>query len=375
MDANLVVGSHHLARQFARMGHQVLHVSTPVSPGHLLFPFNTNYQKRLVLWKNRGRKLSENLYEYVPFSWFSPQMACGLPIPGLNTYRFFSSTLKNLLNKQGMETPDILLMDEPRFAGLLPAIHARHIIYRATDLYAEMKNNQALLAVERAVVQQADALVATSAPVLERIRQASPEKPFLILENGVDYEHFSTPHKEPLEYKTLPHPRAVYAGAVDERFDFNAIEVISNVNPAMVIILIGPASVKVPASILSNPRIIRLGPRPYALLPGYLQHADLGLLPLNSHPANRGRSPMKLYEYAAAGLPVVAAQKPELLRRKDPFVYFYQSSSDIQSSCRQALHGISSPAATIARSHDWKIKIMELQNFIESTAQSQSRHF
>jgi glycosyltransferase involved in cell wall biosynthesis len=82
----------------------------------------------------------------------------------------------------------------------------------------------------------------------------------------------------------------------------------------------GPDCATIAASPLRNLRL--LGPRPYAMLPAYLQHAHAGILPLNDHPANAGRSPMKLYEYAAAGLPVLATRTPELVRRTLPFVRF-----------------------------------------------------
>ena len=92
--------------------------------------------------------------------------------------------------------------------------------------------------------------------------------------------------------------------------------------PDIEFVIIGSGShlARMAATPLSNLRI--LGARPYAVLPAYLRHAHAGLLPLNDHPANAGRSPMKLYEYAAAGLPVLATRTAELARRGLPFVRF-----------------------------------------------------
>jgi len=101
-----------------------------------------------------------------------------------------------------------------------------------------------------------------------------------------------------------------------------------------------------------------LGSRPYAELPGYLQHADLGLLPFNNHPGNAARSPMKLYEYAAAGLPVVARRTPELERRNEPFVHFYDDASALPAVCREVLALPGGRAAIVARAaaHGWARK-------------------
>lgn len=49
-----------------------------------------------------------------------------------------------------------------------------------------------------------------------------------------------------------------------------------------------------------------LGLKPQAALPGYLAHADLGFLPWKVSGVTRATSPLKVYEFIATGLPVVA---------------------------------------------------------------------
>jgi len=64
-----------------------------------------------------------------------------------------------------------------------------------------------------------------------------------------------------------------------------------------------------------------LGPRPYDELPGYLQHANVGLIPfdaVNHRNLVRSIHPLKLYEYLASGLPVVAVEWEELQNLKSP---------------------------------------------------------
>jgi glycosyltransferase involved in cell wall biosynthesis len=56
----------------------------------------------------------------------------------------------------------------------------------------------------------------------------------------------------------------------------------------------------------SLPNICRLGPRPWEVLPVYLWHCDVGLVPYAADDYNAHRSPLKLFEYLAAGLPVVS---------------------------------------------------------------------
>ena len=104
-----------------------------------------------------------------------------------------------------------------------------------------------------------------------------------------------------------------------------------------------------------------LGPRPYAEVPAYLQHADVGLLLLSPDPANAGRSPMKLYEYAAAGLPVLARATPELQRRAEPFVALYDDAGSAVRHLARLLGGgavLPDPAALAP--HDWAVLAQRL---------------
>nr|MDP9114717.1 glycosyltransferase [Acidobacteriota bacterium] len=108
--------------------------------------------------------------------------------------------------------------------------------------------------------------------------------------------------------------RAVYVGSFDDRFGSDALSAAALRLPDINFILIGPGSDRAAMTIeLSN--ITSLGPVAYAKLPAILAQCSVGLLPLSRHAANAGRSPMKLYEYAAAGLTVAATNTPELSRR------------------------------------------------------------
>jgi glycosyltransferase involved in cell wall biosynthesis len=60
-----------------------------------------------------------------------------------------------------------------------------------------------------------------------------------------------------------------------------------------------------------HPNLLWLGPRPYAAIPSILSAFDAALIPFRTGPEGANASPIKLYEYLAAGLPVVATPIPE----------------------------------------------------------------
>ena len=85
--------------------------------------------------------------------------------------------------------------------------------------------------------------------------------------------------------------------------------------------LIGDGPERAAAEALAAPRAASFrftGAVPYAQVPALLAEADLGVAPFNTapHPALRAAgffwSPLKIYEYMAAGLPVVTANLPPL---------------------------------------------------------------
>ena len=53
--------------------------------------------------------------------------------------------------------------------------------------------------------------------------------------------------------------------------------------------------------------------KPYSEMPSYLAAADICLLPANNVPTMRNIVPIKVYEYLAAGKPVIATRLPGLV--------------------------------------------------------------
>ena len=59
--------------------------------------------------------------------------------------------------------------------------------------------------------------------------------------------------------------------------------------------------------------VIFAGRRPYAAVPSILACLDVGLIPFRLGPEGLHASPIKLYEYLAAGLPVISTPIPECM--------------------------------------------------------------
>lgn len=360
-----VVGSHHLAREIAVLGHKVVHLSTPITPLHFLrIGQGQAARARAAVWRAGGQVRSGGFLEYVPLG-LVPWAVAG-PIfvrTGVNLTNITLPRMSHYLRRKGFTEIDALLIDQPAFVGLGNLLPVRALILRSTDHLGTLRG-PARYAAEIAIAQVSDGLVGTSQLVLDGLRAVAPEKPAALISNGVQIDDFLPPQAQPREFQSIRRPILIYVGAIDDRLDYQAVSALAQSCPDLSIVLIGPK----PTGMSWRPgeNVYLLGSRPYDQLAGYLQHADLGLLPFSDHPANAGRSPMKLYEYAAAGLRVVARRTPELERRNEPFVFCYDRQSEFAAVCRNALALPSSREMITGRAieQSWTQKARTLLHFV-----------
>ncbi|MCB1955279.1 MAG: glycosyltransferase [Rhodocyclaceae bacterium] len=360
-----VVGSHHLSRAMARQGHAVVHLSPPVTPAHLLQVRDAFVRRRALRWLRGGESLA-GVADVVPFSvlpWGIARRVSRTP------YRLFAdlarASVRRLLRQHGMRTPDLILVDEPRLCGLLSQFPRARVVYRPTDLYAEIRGDASIREAERQMVARADAFIATSEPVAAHLRSLGASE-VLVVENGVDVEHFlstSTSAQGPV----LEHagPVAIYAGALDDRFGVESIRAAATARADVLFLLAGPGGPAVRSQLEGLQNVRFTGPIDFSELPAWFRRASVGLLPLSDHPSNAGRSPMKLYEYAASGLPVVASWTPELARRALPFVSLAKSPEAFARALDEVLAGPGDRGSCIelARAQAWPAKCAQVLAF------------
>jgi glycosyltransferase involved in cell wall biosynthesis len=98
-----------------------------------------------------------------------------------------------------------------------------------------------------------------------------------------------------------------------------------------------------------------LGPRPYADVPAYMQGLDVGVIPFRaSDPYVQGINPNKVYQYLAAGLPVITTPLLDL-EPVVPDLMFAATPAETEQALAVALAAAPEPSRrrALARSHDW----------------------
>jgi glycosyltransferase involved in cell wall biosynthesis len=115
----------------------------------------------------------------------------------------------------------------------------------------------------------------------------------------------------------LPTPRIVFTGAVTAtKLDLSLLAELAGGRPGWSFALVGPVGAGDPATDVSALTALQnvhlLGPRRHDDLPAVLRGADAAIIPYAINDLIASVFPMKVYEYLAAGLPVVATPLPAL---------------------------------------------------------------
>ena len=128
-----------------------------------------------------------------------------------------------------------------------------------------------------------------------------------LIPNGVDTDHFRRAQSRPVD---LPAGlTAVYVGTLHEsRLDVDLVIAVARGLAELSLALVGPDALSTHnrRRLASEPNVSLLGSRPYAVIPAYLQHADVVLVPHLVTPFTDSLDPIKAHECLAVDTPTVA---------------------------------------------------------------------
>jgi glycosyltransferase involved in cell wall biosynthesis len=153
----------------------------------------------------------------------------------------------------------------------------------------------------------------------ELVRRKSPIRPVELVPNAVDVDAYRRSAPRPAD---LPDgPVGLYLGTVHpDRIDIGLCEATARaLGSSGTLVLVGPNLLAVEdAARLRNAGVQLLGARPRDAVIGYLQHADVLVVPHVVTEFTDSLDPIKLYEYQAVGRPVVSTPVAGFRDADDP---------------------------------------------------------
>jgi glycosyltransferase involved in cell wall biosynthesis len=233
--------------------------------------------------------------------------------------RLLPALVSRAARRLGLRRP-ILWAYVPQAEVLIEALDPSLIVYHCVDDIAAQDriDTASFRAAEMRFAPRADLVLASAPALAERLRRISGN--VMDAPNVADTELFARALSEgPLDpgMAALPVPRIVFTGAiVAAKLDLPLLAALARLRRSWSFALVGPIGPGEPradiSAITGEPNIHLLGPRSYGQLPDVLRAADAGLIPYARNSLTESIFPMKVYEYLAAGLPVVATPLPAL---------------------------------------------------------------
>lgn len=287
----------HLARALAGKGHRVFYISNNFmrdpSPGFSLSPLD-----------DAGRLFQINLN------------LAGTPqiyslAPSAAQLELLQASLAALLQWSGT-TSATSIVQHPYWRTLATMVPSPRLVYDCMDHHAGFADNSAeILRSEADLVRAADLVVVTSEALRQEV--VADAREVVVIRNAADYAFFER-RPETVFEDTRGRRIIGYYGAIAEWFDLDLLRAVAVEHPQALVVLIGADTVGAQAALGDLENVQLVGEIPYADLPFWLHGFDVCLLPFKRNALTNATNPVKVYEYLAAGKPVVSVDLPEMVQ-------------------------------------------------------------
>jgi glycosyltransferase involved in cell wall biosynthesis len=355
----------------AQRGHRVLFVE---SGGHL-----ARHLWRLVAGSNRGsvaRRLfgGEQPHEAITVEKAVTLVPWGQKFPLANRINSRLTGARIRRAARGLDGPKILWLYDPTAFELVGRVGEDMTVYDVVDDYAEQvgpdaRRRRFVAAADEAAASRSQVVFATTNGLYERQVARNPETH--LVRNGADFAHFSHTNGTAPEVGALSGPVIGFAGNLTaEKVDLDLLEAAARMRPDWSFVLVGPPAENARAGLrrlegLGNVHV--LGFRPYDELPAYVSGFSVGVIPYRSTAYTRNCSPLKVFEYLAAGKAVVASGVPEL-GGMEPDVALADGAEAFVAAVESALAADSSDAVErrrqLAEKNTWDARTERLLGLV-----------
>jgi glycosyltransferase involved in cell wall biosynthesis len=299
-----------LARRVPTLYVNSIGMRMPV-PGRTEVAWGRYLRKIKSLARGLRRDEATGLWVYTPL--FVPRYTAGwIEVNG----RLLAAQVMLLRRMLGMRNPSAFV-SMPTMTPAVERLPWSRVVAERCDDFSTMPgaNAPVVAALERRLLGLCDHATYASSDLLERERML-PAQSHLI-GHGVDAALLAAarpmqgPRPEPPEsMRGLQRPVVGFFGAMDDyRMDLDLmVKVARSIAPGT-LVLVGPAQMDL-ARLVAEPNVRLVGQVPPEQLGPHAAQFDVGIIPFLRNDFNLRSSPVKLKEYLAVGLPIVAVDLP-----------------------------------------------------------------
>lgn len=328
---------------------------------------------RLRQMRQGPRRVAERISVLTPWQ---------VPLPGSSMARKVTSCfVRRAIRRVLARLPDRpvqLWSFAPDVSDLVGTFGEELVLYYCVDAFGEFPgyDRDLIERREKDLLRHSDLVVTTSPPLFESRRLLHPN--VHLVQHGVDHGQLSraVPRDLPVpaEMKHLLRPIIGFVGILGEWVDLALVADLARRRPDASFVLIGPEmDGRGPCAGLPN--IHWLGGRPHQDLPRYLQCFDVALIPFKHVPLTYNANPIKLFEYLAAGLPVVCTTLPAV-RPAPGSVWLADDAGRMSACCDEALacndDGHRRRRSETMRRESWSARLEQIAELVDDRLKGRS---
>lgn len=259
-------------------------------------------------------------------------------------YIHYEAALRRASGDMGMTSPSLLTVN-PIVAGFPSFDWAQDVTYYGRDDWlsspARREYWPAFREAYRRIAERGTAVAAVSQEIIDRI---APTGPYAVVPNAVEPAEWTGPLPvQPAWFEAIRGPRALYVGTIDSRLDISGIVRLATALPNLHLVLVGPlVDLPLIAPLRACDNITVRGQVDREQVVALLRNVELTMVAHRRTALTEAMSPLKIYEYLAAGAPVLSVDFGPV-QDLGPHVFLGESVSDFVDLAGTAL---SQPRAT-----------------------------
>ena len=376
---------HHVAWNLAK-NNRVLFVEPPLTVRQPFSAINLNWRHLLNLgrFKYQGR----NLYSYSPVRLFP------LSFPGSKRFNYYEidkqrtfNTLNKIVKKLEFKNPILWVFHNNYQYHYYGLFNEKIVVtdwyddfFAPTSQHVDVKSLNQQRKKLSILLKKADIMFVPSFEMKNKL--AKYRKDVRVISHGVDtdlYKDSNGSFHPIMSLEKVGKPILCYLGTMYTKIDFELLMYIAINNPDWTLLLIGKEWFKIPhkkdreifLNLIKMKNIIYCKEISRDLIPSYLFYADVCLIPYKNMQLNYvTTAPLKLFEYFAAGKPVVATD----LGRPYKYSHMIRTGKTFNEFCDQVRKAIPensdkrlvSERHKIAYENSWDEKVQEAMQIIEN---------
>ena len=325
--------------------------------------------KKLVASRQPLREVEPNLFVLNPLA----VPAYGLSLARTVNRWWLRSQVQRAMRRLNFQRP-INWVFNPAAAVIAGTLDEELLIYQCVDEYSAFSGvtSQAILELEERLLRQADLVLVSADRLLQSKSKINPRT--ALVRHGVDFTHFrralDLSLAVPAEIANLPRPIIGFFGLIADWVNTELLAAVAQRFAHGSLVIVGKATTDV--SCLNLPNVHLLGRKPYSELPAYCKGFDVALNPFRINELTLNANPLKVREYLAAGLPVVATDIPEVAvlgncrigENRDHFL------EQIEAALQQP--GPQVQISESVRGESWEARLAEIEGHLAAAERSRA---